>query len=580
MSEKTLKTRIQLKTDTLANWSKSDTTGQGANFIPKKGEVCVCLIPTDSTSNPTQMTPPISLVKVGDGTNKFADLSWLSANAADVYSWAKQASLGLGTEGVGDCIKSLKWSNGKVIAVMGYSSNTDHNQTVKVGTKTFGVDDAVEIKAGTNVSVSADTTNKAITISGKSDDDIKALISISDTATEKQYINRIYKDTDGVIKASRKQIAYSEISGTPAIPAVGNGALTIKVGSDGSTSGTGSFTANQSSAGTITLPVYTKSEVDAKVAGAVQYLGTVTSLEQLKALIPDSKGDFARAAGGFTVDAAASATGATYTVHTGDLLLFSVPATGSAINKWDIIHGELDQNTWVANSKTAAGYVSAGGTNANKVWKTDANGNPAWREDANTDTHWTADLWVGDETNNGSNTSVTNPYISLVENNNKRNTVGFKGAGATSITSDNKGIITITSTNTDTKVTSAANHYAPTADSASQLSADASSTTAATWNSTSLVTGVNIQRDSKGHVTGVTVDSIKMPANPNTDHNDNQKIRAGNQSFDANDTINMKAGVGLKMSASNATAGSEYIQYDIDEDCTFIFDCGSSSTNI
>lgn len=30
-----------------------------------------------------------------------------------------------------------------------------------------------------------------------------------------------------------------------------------------------------------------------------------------------------------------------------------------------------------------------------------------------------------------------------------------------------------------------------------------------------MVTGVNIQRDAKGHVTGVTVDSVKMPANPN-----------------------------------------------------------------
>lgn len=70
--------------------------------------------------------------------------------------------------------------------------------------------------------------------------------------------------------------------------------------------------------------------------------------------------------------------------------------------------------------------------------------------------------------------------------------------------------------NTDTKVTSVENHYTPTANTDAELTVDASSTTAATWNSTSLVTGVNIQRDAKGHVTGVTVDSIKMPANPNS----------------------------------------------------------------
>lgn len=71
-------------------------------------------------------------------------------------------------------------------------------------------------------------------------------------------------------------------------------------------------------------------------------------------------------------------------------------------------------------------------------------------------------------------------------------------------------------TDTNTKVTSVGNHYTPAADTNAALSVDASSTTSATWNSTSLVTGVNIQRDAKGHVVGITVDSIKMPANPNT----------------------------------------------------------------
>lgn len=72
-------------------------------------------------------------------------------------------------------------------------------------------------------------------------------------------------------------------------------------------------------------------------------------------------------------------------------------------------------------------------------------------------------------------------------------------------------------TNTDTKVTSVGNHYAPAEDTSAKLSADASSTTAATWASTSLVTGVDIKRDAKGHVVGVAVDSIQMPANPNSD---------------------------------------------------------------
>ena len=75
---------------------------------------------------------------------------------------------------------------------------------------------------------------------------------------------------------------------------------------------------------------------------------------------------------------------------------------------------------------------------------------------------------------------------------------------------------TFTQQDTNTKVTSVGNHYVPSANADSAISVDASSSTAASWGSTSLVTGVNLQRDAAGHVTGMTVDSIKMPSNPNT----------------------------------------------------------------
>ena len=124
--------------------------------------------------------------------------------------------------------------------------------------------------------------------------------------------------------------------------------------------------------------------------------------------------------------------------------------------------------------------------------------------------------------------------------------VTIKGSGATTVTTDANGIITISSTdtdtNTDTKVTSAANHYTPAADTSALLSVDASSSTAATWNSTSLVTGVNLQRDAKGHVTGVTVDSIKMPANPNSDTNTTYDLTSSKSSTNGNVQINLVAG--------------------------------------
>ena len=85
MASKTLKTRIKLKYDTLANWQ-----GDGADVVLLKGEVAVCEIPVGGSVE--QVTPPAILFKVGDGVKTFAELPWVSGLAADVYAWAKAAT--------------------------------------------------------------------------------------------------------------------------------------------------------------------------------------------------------------------------------------------------------------------------------------------------------------------------------------------------------------------------------------------------------------------------------------------------------------------------------------------------------
>ena len=106
----------------------------------------------------------------------------------------------------------------------------------------------------------------------------------------------------------------------------------------------------------------------------------------------------------------------------------------------------------------------------------------------------------------------------------------------------------------DTKVTSADNHYTPSADDSSTLYVDASGSTSASWGSTSLVTGIDLQRDSKGHVTGITVDSVKMPKNP--DKNTTYSAGTG-LSLNSNHTFNLKA-------ATTTTLGGIKSGNDID----------------
>lgn len=95
------------------------------------------------------------------------------------------------------------------------------------------------------------------------------------------------------------------------------------------------------------------------------------------------------------------------------------------------------------------------------------------------------------------------------------------------------GSVTLTlpaNPNTDTKVTSVGNHYSPSANPSSELSASATGATAA-WG-IDVVQGVQVQRDAKGHVTGITVTSGKIPSNPNTDEKVTQTETTSDETYE------------------------------------------------
>ena len=74
MATKTFNTRISLKYDTYANWTTN-------NPVLLAGEAAVCVVPADAGSG---LNEPAVLLKFGDGTSSFTELSWASATAADV----------------------------------------------------------------------------------------------------------------------------------------------------------------------------------------------------------------------------------------------------------------------------------------------------------------------------------------------------------------------------------------------------------------------------------------------------------------------------------------------------------------
>lgn len=391
-NQKTLQTRIKLKYDSYENWSTN-------NPILLAGELAAVYVAAKPTKEVDSVSAPQILFKVGDGQvsatgeitgTAFNSLPWASGLAADVYEWAK-ATL--------PPVSSIKGNNGAKATKDGTNAYTvsadlaDYTKNAAAASKGTGSKIyAVELDKNGHLMVAVPWTDTDTVYTGNDPIEVNASAKTilhkekgptadytkgNSTASIKGSgakgtikIPKITVDTYGHVNTAEDESVDIEL---PTLPTVGDGALTIKVGKEGTTSGTGSFTANQSTASTITLPVYTKGEVDEMIVGAVQYLGTVKSLTELNALNPDSKGDFCRVSVGFTYNSE--------TLHPGDLLLCETIKSGSTAATWSVIHGEIDKYTWVANSKTADGYVTKGSGQANKVWKTDADGNPGWRDD-------------------------------------------------------------------------------------------------------------------------------------------------------------------------------------------------------
>lgn len=167
MAEKVLKTRIQLKYDTLANWTDTSVAGAGGNLVLKKGELGIVEVPTGSSLQ--QTTPPAVVMKVGDGVKAFKDLPWTSALAADVYGWAKAATKPTYTASeVGVTTTAFPGLN-KVGTVTGIKMNGSAKTVASDGTVDLGtvITDVSgkqdKLTAGNGITISGSTISSKLT---------------------------------------------------------------------------------------------------------------------------------------------------------------------------------------------------------------------------------------------------------------------------------------------------------------------------------------------------------------------------------------------------------------------------------
>lgn len=339
---------------------------------------------------------------------------------------------------------------------------------------------ALDISGGTNIDVSYN--NKKVVISVKNVD-----ASTADTADKVANSFKVRGDGTDIISfngSSAKTINIVAGTNISLTKDAANGKLTIN---------------------TTGVPTTTEmnTAINTALTSVLKYKGTVADSSALTTA-DKTKGSVYVASASFTTTTAQ--TGEAYTVEAGDYFI----SNGTT---FDVVNGENQ----VSNA------------NATLVWNTST-------KIATVDG---TNIYVKLPSNPNTDTKVTavgNHYTPSADANSKITKTASSTTAATwgdtdmitgiTLQRDAAGHVTDVSIssiqmpsnpNTDTKVTTVGNHYTPSADASKELKVDASSTTPATWGTTDLVTGVNIQRDAAGHVTGVTVDSIQMPSNPNSD---------------------------------------------------------------
>lgn len=162
MATNTLNTRIQLKYDSWTAWEAVKET-----FKPLKGEICIVNPGTklnDATAVPC-------LMKVGDGTNFWKDLPWISALAADVYAWAKKSTpdwndfpalpLTVIDNGTGKFVTNVEYSDDTITIHRGDVAWEDITNAPGLGVMSATGEKAIVVTGDTDVTITLKIAEEA-----------------------------------------------------------------------------------------------------------------------------------------------------------------------------------------------------------------------------------------------------------------------------------------------------------------------------------------------------------------------------------------------------------------------------------
>lgn len=247
MAENVLETRILLRYGTYAQWMNSDV-------ILRLGEAAIAAFPSAralenlSNSKP-DYTPPAIGIKIGNGYDYFKDLPWVQAIAADVYNWAKSSTKPTYTaqeiSGLQSFVENLISGDVDVtiaprvysiVEGTGNNANKYYLQYKENNTEGEWVIDTSSYIDLSNLSILmdwiGDDINNFPSLGNRTEDHIQydlSLLKVTDEEQENQVVTSV-SQTNGKIKTTKKQLSFSNLSGTNNVEHGGTGRNSLPIG--------------------------------------------------------------------------------------------------------------------------------------------------------------------------------------------------------------------------------------------------------------------------------------------------------------------------------------------------------------
>ena len=213
---------------------------------------------------------------------------------------------------------------------------------------------------------------------------------------------------------------------------------------------TGTPTAPTASSSTnstqIATTAFVQSLVNSKIAAsdAMIYKGTIGSSGATITSLPDTT-----AKTGWTYKVLTAGTYASQKCEVGDMIICLTDGSTSTAATWTVIQTNIDGAVTGPSSSVDSHVVTFNGSTGKIVKDSGFTiGKSVPSNAVFTDTHYTTHLYAGNGSAADASTTNGNTKLTIADNTEVRDSVTIKGTGATSVTSDSTGVITINSTNT------------------------------------------------------------------------------------------------------------------------------------